>query len=445
MTTHRDPPRCRDAVVVVPGILGSELVDPATGELVWGLTPTALARALITGTIYEQLAAERLRPRRLIGFACSFPGLTRFEPYAGLVHRLQDLCTHPDAVLAHPYDWRRPVAETATDLAAAAHDHLDAWRSHPAGSAAARLVFVGHSMGGLLSWHAANLHLAASDVALVLTLGTPFGGSVRAVRAVSHGNLLPHGAHSSKLRACARRIPALHDLLPSHPSMTSQQGCVVPSEADLVSCGANRDLLAASLATRAALGAQLAAAGHRPPLLVPFVGIHQPTLQSFTLADGELRFHEHLDDANWAGDGTVYQGAAYPKGHLATVPLPQQHGALAASSSAFSSVMAALVQATIGPPQGDGLGLAVPDAALTGVPFEIRVTVARRASCSCAPVGGRSLGRIPLTRRTDEFGEVELFGKVTIRQPGLYTVTATGGGDGSVSADVLVFEANDHR
>ena len=423
---------------MVPGILGSELIDPVTGELIWGLAPRALTKALVTGTIYEQLTMERLKPRGLLGFDCSFPGLSRFEPYGGLVRRLEATCVHRDAVLKHPYDWRRPLAVNARDLAAAAHAHLEAWRAHPSGSAAARLVFVGHSMGGLLAWHAANLHLPASDIALVLTLGTPFGGSVRAIRAVSHGDLLPLGSQSAKLRDCARQLPALHDLLPSHPAMTTTAGCVAPSAADLVSCGATASLVEASLDARARLGARLAEPGYRPPRLVPFVGTHQPTLQSFTIDHGAVRFHEHLNDTNWGGDGTVYEGAAYPVGHAATVPLPQQHGALASSIAAFSSVSAALLQVTIGPPQGSGLGLAIPDAVLAGKPFEIRIANAPRATCKYGSAGGQSLGRIPLTRRTTESGETEQYGEMSISQPGLYTVSATGGGYGSVKSDVLV-------
>lgn len=427
-------------MVIVPGILGSELVDTRTGDLVWGLGPKALATALVTGSLYDRLAQGRLEPRGLLGFTGSFPGLARFEPYTGLVRRLTEACVHPDAVLEFPYDWRQPLAQNATRLANAAHAHLQAWRAHPAATAEARLVFVAHSMGGLLAWHAASLHLATSDVSLVLTLGTPFGGSVRAVRAVGNGDLLPLHAHAAKLRACARRLPALHDLLPSHPSLATAGCCVPPSADDLISYGADPDFVKASFTARAALTAKLAEPHHRPPTLIPFVGTHQPTLQSFTVDNGKLRFRESLDGTDWAGDGTVYQGAAYPAGHRTTVPLPQQHGALASNTVAFASVVSALMQSTVGPPQGDGVGLAVPDAVIAGRPFEIRVTHAARALCTYAPAGARSLGRIPLTRRTNDFGVGELHGRLSIRQPGLYTVSATGGGFGSVSADILVLD-----
>jgi hypothetical protein len=114
-------------------------------------------------------------------------------------------------------------------------------------------------MGGLLAWHAANLHLATTDVALVLTLGTPFGGSVRAMRALGNGDLLPLGAHAARLRACTRRLPALHDLLPSHPSLVSAAArrCVPPTAGDLVSFGAEPDLVKASFAAREALESRL--------------------------------------------------------------------------------------------------------------------------------------------------------------------------------------------
>jgi hypothetical protein len=38
----RPRPRTNDVVVLVPGIMGSRLVDAATGETVWGADPKAL-------------------------------------------------------------------------------------------------------------------------------------------------------------------------------------------------------------------------------------------------------------------------------------------------------------------------------------------------------------------------------------------------------------------
>jgi hypothetical protein len=170
------------------------------------------------------------------------------------------------------------------------------------------------------------------------------------------------------------------------------------------------------------------------------VGTRQQTLQSFTNDRGNLTFHEHLDRTNWGGDGTVYLGAASPKGQPFDTPLPQQHGALANSNFAIGLIADTLVGAVTGPPQGDGIGLATPDVVVVGQPFEIRVSAPAFAGVSCTleEPGVRNLGGIPLTQRTTDLGEPEQYGPVSISQPGLYTVTAVGGGFADVSCDVLV-------
>ncbi len=439
-------PRCRDAVIVVPGILGSELIDPSSGEVIWGLEPKALAKTLISGSTFDRLRDDRLQAGDLLHRCAWLPGLTRFEPYTGLVRRLGDACVDTAAVAKHPYDWRRPLAQTAFELAGAAAEHLATWRSHRYGSSDARLVFVAHSMGGLLAWHAANLYLPPDDVLVVLTLGTPFGGSVRAIRAIGPGDLLPHKWHAAKLRACARELAALHDLLPQHPCVTADSGCIPPSRHDLISCGATPDLVDLSIETRSVLASRLSEPGHRQPQLIPLIGTDQQTLQSFTNDKGALKFHENIDGTNWAGDGTVYHGAAYPKGYDSAMPLPQQHGALASSGIALDFIQSTLQRVAVGPPQaGPGIGLATPDAVRAGDTFKVRVAAPKFApvGCVCNEPGVRSLGNIPLTQRANDLGEPEWHGTLAISQPGLYTITATGGGFAAINNDVLVLPADD--
>jgi hypothetical protein len=47
-TTH-------DAVVVVPGIMGSELVETATGDVMWGLAPSPFVSAWLSGASLDRL------------------------------------------------------------------------------------------------------------------------------------------------------------------------------------------------------------------------------------------------------------------------------------------------------------------------------------------------------------------------------------------------------
>jgi hypothetical protein len=437
-------PRCPDAVMLVPGILGSELVDTATGEVVWGLRPKALAKALLAGTTFDRLRRDGLRAGDLVQFPGALFGLSRFEPYTRLLGRLKDTCAHPKAVAPHPYDWRKPLEETSRELAAHAHDHLTSWRSCPEGSRESRLVFVAHSMGGLLAWHAVNRHLDSADVAMVITLGTPFGGSVRAVKALGSGDVLKFGLRAKTIRDCARALPSLYDLLPTYPCVTTTAQCRPPDVNDLLTCGAERHLLSQSIATRERLEHAVATPTHVARTLMTVTGTRQQTLQSFTVSDGKLEFHEHIDGTNWAGDGTVYLGAARTAtvGALPT-PIPQQHGALANGDFAIGVVTDTLVGVEAGPPMGDGIGLTAPEMAVADQPFEVRVAapVSAGVTCRLEEPEVSDLGPVSLTQRTTDLGEPEQFATVTVGSPGLYTLTASGGGFADLKCDVLVCPA----
>ena len=101
------PTGCLDAVVVVPGILGTELLVP-DGEVVWGLGLKQPASALLTGKVYERLRDPALAPREVLRVPAWLPGLDRFEPYTALTNRIAAVVRDRAAVREHPYDWRRP-------------------------------------------------------------------------------------------------------------------------------------------------------------------------------------------------------------------------------------------------------------------------------------------------------------------------------------------------
>ena len=127
-----------DAVVIVPGIMGSELIDEA-GTVVWGLTPKVLAsrfrlqgsRALAelrlaTG---EREGGTRLRPGGLLRFPGALPGLGGLEPYTTLLNRVRAESADPRAVSEFAYDWRLPVEHNAYLLADHCILQLRSWRS----------------------------------------------------------------------------------------------------------------------------------------------------------------------------------------------------------------------------------------------------------------------------------------------------------------------------
>ncbi|MFJ8437161.1 hypothetical protein ACIQ9P_38305 [Kitasatospora sp. NPDC094019] len=168
--------RTRDACVIVPGIMGSVLEDTGTGCPLWGadlsmLTDPLLARGFL-GALHadeQERAADadtfrtgpltRIRATRLISRPWWLPFLEWLEPYTELTAVLRKATLAPEAVLPFPYDWRLAVAYNGAVLARAARARLTRWReqvaAHPgwraAGEREPRLVFVAHSVGGLVS------------------------------------------------------------------------------------------------------------------------------------------------------------------------------------------------------------------------------------------------------------------------------------------------------
>src|SRR5260370_35861469 len=87
-------PVCRDAVIVIPGIMGSELVDAETGDVLWGLSPRTYLRFWTSGGGLERLQGtdqERggktgpIRATGLLRFPVASPIFGGFEPYLRLV------------------------------------------------------------------------------------------------------------------------------------------------------------------------------------------------------------------------------------------------------------------------------------------------------------------------------------------------------------------------
>ncbi|WP_280341822.1 hypothetical protein, partial [Nocardia abscessus] len=105
-------------MVVVPGIMGTELIDSTSGKKLWGLEPSLLARMWLAPTkalapLAVGLAATTVKPGRLLRVPTFAPFLAGAEPYTELVERLHGIVRHPSAVLEFGYDWRLSVRHSA--------------------------------------------------------------------------------------------------------------------------------------------------------------------------------------------------------------------------------------------------------------------------------------------------------------------------------------------
>jgi pimeloyl-ACP methyl ester carboxylesterase len=436
-----------DAVVVVPGIMGSELVDVTTGETLWGLRdPRWYLKAWAGGSALRALAltdAERggtygrVRAIGLLRFPAFAPMLRGFEPYGWLLDGIRRATVDPAAVAEFAYDWRLPVSHNAALLADFADAHLTAWRAHPRHVPAddTRVVIVAHSMGGLVARHLAAIPGAADLVRAVVTLGTPFYGAAKAAVLLSSGRGGPLPLPRARLCELARTLPGVYDLLPTYRSVDAGTEARRLEPADVRALGGDEELAAESFA-RAARVAQVALPGH-----VQVVGAHQPTMQSLTLDAGVALGQQYtckpiagggIERVDLAGDGTVYRESAQLQA-VAAMPLAQSHGAIAKSNEAIIAVVDALTDRRTGPWLGAGeIGLDVPDLVQPGAPFTVEVSgVEHPLEVSCRIVdtaSDRMVQVVPLQRI-----DGRIAGRTAVGAPGVYRVEAAGGGASAVS------------
>ncbi|WP_436535218.1 lipase family alpha/beta hydrolase [Actinoplanes sp. HUAS TT8] len=437
-----------DAVVVVPGIMGSELVDTGTGETLWGLRdPRWYVKAWAGGSALRALALTdderaghygRVRATGLLRFPAFAPVLRGFEPYGRLLDGIRPVTRDPAAVAEFGYDWRLPVSHNAALLADFADAHLRAWRARSPGDDV-RVVIVAHSMGGLLARHLTTIPGAADLVRRVITLGTPFYGAAKAVVLLSSGRGGPLPLPHARLRDLVRGLPGVYDLLPTYRCVDTGTDARRLDVSDVRGLGGDGELAEAAFA-RAGRVARVALPGH-----VQVVGAHQPTTQSVRL-DAGVAVGERwtckpaaaggIERVDLAGDGTVYRESAQLH-DVAAMPLAQSHGAIARSNEAIIAVADVLTDRRTGPWLGAGdLGLDLPDLVRPGVPFTVEVSGADHPlDVSCRVIDAstdRMVQPVPL-RRADG----RIAGTVAVPAPGVYRVEAAGGGSSPVSQLVM--------
>ncbi|MFE0355889.1 hypothetical protein ACFW2K_10245 [Streptomyces nigra] len=450
------PAVTHDAVVVVPGIMGSELRDTTTGNVIWGLAnPGWLAKAWLTrkGLAPLQLTPaemagdySRVEAPRLLQTPAWSPFLRGVEPYGKLLRTVESAVAHRDAIMTFPYDWRLPVAVNAARLAQESRGHLQRWLRHAAHAAArkkavderpARLVFIAHSMGGLVTYAAlttgGDSDLLA-DTRGVMTLGTPFAGSVVAANILNARQGGPLPLPHARLAAAAATMPAVHELLPRFLCVEDALDVRRLTPADVADLGGDKDLAKAAEDFFGTL--------YRQPLPHhrPVVGIRQNTVQSMKLVDGlvtasEYCFRTDTDgsvkrDAQGAplryqvwGDGTVHRESASLTRR--TIPVFAQHGAIANGRDARRVITDFLLEDDhLGPDQAeDGIGLDMPDYTTAGTPWDCFVTGTddpAQVECTVAATDTEWEKSVRFEAADDD----KLGAEITLPTSGLYRVTA---------------------
>ena len=254
-------PAPKAPVIIIPGIMGSNLYNKKTDKEVW----FKLTRAKdddIRLPISSNLAANRdlLETRDIIRSVKIASFLPEIEVYERLIFALEERGGYreakwenpgkngfQDAFYVFPYDWRLDNVENARLLTRKV-ETLKKKLKKPN----LKFNILAHSMGGLIARYAAMYGDAdiptgplqpswagARDFDKIFLLGTPNDGSILALRALLEGHALtstlPIPLFQSFTRFDAFTIPSLMELLPSNGGLTIYDENFKPLKLDVYS------------------------------------------------------------------------------------------------------------------------------------------------------------------------------------------------------------------
>lgn len=318
----------KDLVVLLPGITGSVLAN-AQGKEVWSPSAGAIWRAVTSlgGSIKDLVLGPGGDPggvtaTRLVPDTTIVPGLVKIDGYTRIEQYLvAQLELQPGKnYFAFPYDWRLDNRVNARRLEQQAMHWLSQWRAG-SGAADARLVLIGHSMGGLVSRYFLECLGGWQHTRTLITLGTPHRGSLNAVDFLVNGMKKGIGPLGLDLSPLLRSFPSVYQLLPIYPCIDPGSGALervaaaaaggVLPNVDAAQAQAARDFHT-EIETAQRDNAAAEAYANRGYRLVPVVGIEQPTYQSALAVGGAVELLRSFKGQDMGGDGTVPRVSATP-------------------------------------------------------------------------------------------------------------------------------------
>lgn len=323
--------RMRDVVILLPGITGSVLQK--NGVDIWAISGRAIAKALFTlGDSLQELKLKGDDPDvddlgdgicapRLMPDTHLVPGLVKIDGYSSvtrlIIERFEVVPGSPEGdgpanYFEFPYDWRRDNRVAARKLKRLVDKYLPRWREY-SGAKDAKVILLAHSMGGLVSRYYLECLDGWRDCRALVTFGTPYRGSVKALGFLANGYKQAFVDLTDVLRSCT----SVYQLLPIYPMLRvgaewkriAEVG-KLPGVDAVVSQAAlkfHRDI-------EAAVNGRERQGGVYP--IIPVVGVCQSTLQSALLSEDRIEVTEKvpsgIDSRLEDGDGTVPRLSAIP-------------------------------------------------------------------------------------------------------------------------------------
>jgi pimeloyl-ACP methyl ester carboxylesterase len=328
------------------------------------------------------------------------------------------------------YDWRLSNRFSAECLKCRVEAALLRWRASAPPRREAKVVFICHSMGGLVArWYLDRL--GGAEIARVLvTLGTPHRGAVKTVDQLVNGVRKGPGPLKLDLTRFARSLPSSYQLLPEYACITAGAGELKKTtEVELPAIDGEM------VADGMRFHDELDASGARSYPLVPVVGIGQPTPTSVGLDDDRVVMSTTFDGADRGGDGTVARLAARPKGMPETDPVirgvGEGHGLLAAHRSVTDQLDLVLTAEDVAYRAAQAsdenvIGVSVPDLHEHGEAIAVSVSFPSERTLEVLAVdeAGREAGWARVRYRGETDPESRPLGGATLDGigPGGYTI-----------------------
>jgi hypothetical protein len=314
----------RDVVICLPGITGSVLKKD--GRDVWNVSGGALLSALSTfGRSIGDLKLEEDPPDQddlgdgitapeVIRDVHLIPGLWKIDGYTKMLRFIENTfdVTRGRNLFELPYDWRRDNRVAARRLQRQGRAWLDAWRES-SGAHDAKLVLVGHSMGGIISRYFLERLDGWRDTRTLVTFGTPYRGSLNALDTLVNGKKI----RFFDLTELGRSFTSIYQLLPTYPCYDGGDGQLNRvDETDIPHLDRAKAKAALDFhreiatAVEEHLGDQAYVDGRYD--LSRVVGSKQPTNQSAVRSGDRIRLLQSLAGEDAEGDGTVPRPSATP-------------------------------------------------------------------------------------------------------------------------------------
>ena len=339
-----------DLVVVLPGITGSTLGvkgddgSPAGAHLIWAPSAGAIWKLLTGGRsilrkvlpegIGDDHPGDGVEPVALMPDVHALPGIwTPIRGYDVLVSALEkqgyrrDNGPRPATLITFPYDWRLSNRYNGQRLKTVVEPALERVRAQGGPYADAKVVFICHSMGGLVArWYIEKCG-GAEVTRKLITLGTPWRGATDALEQLVNGVKKGIGPLSIDLTEFSRSMPSLFQLLPEYACISTSNGWAKTTEVSVpnVSTAMVADAMAFHTDLQAAESARPASRTMTHMVL----GIRQPSQTTVTLQGGRAVTSQTFGSDNDYGDGTVSLTGAVGLGESLdtnlAVRVPEQH------------------------------------------------------------------------------------------------------------------------